>query len=280
MPMLRGHHRHVPALAVALAAFGLSPRTVAEKPTTPRAAATTPDGDSQGSEVGRIPELTPAPIASALFGRTISRVEVIAVGGRWEERPALRFVQAGDALTSELARRAMLELTDTGRFANVSADAVADGEGVVLRLKVVPRRIVASVRVAGGVLDTDETLRVARVRTGSEVTAAELASIARRVQDQYVRRGHPAAGVRIDAVDTDDPVRVVVLIDIAPGEPRRIARRRFLVWPSPKVDGLSEPGRNRRARGRHRAMPTAHDRGGGRQVGGFRAPLSSPPADH
>ncbi len=239
--MLRGHHRRAPALAVALAALALSPRTEAEKPTRPGAGATTLDGDRdlQGSEVGRIPELKPAPSLGALLGRSISRVEVVAVGGRWEERPTLRFVHAGDTLSSELARRAMLELTDTGRFANVSADAEAEGEGVVLRLKLVPRRIVASIRVAGGVLDTDETLRVARIRAGSEVTAAELASIARRVQEQYVRRGHPAAAVRIDAVDTDDPLRVVVLIDIVAGEPRRVARRRFLVWPSPKVEGLS-----------------------------------------
>ncbi|MCK6536599.1 MAG: BamA/TamA family outer membrane protein [Polyangiaceae bacterium] len=238
--MLRGSTRHAPALAVVLAAAALALPSSADEPKPPGAGAGAASADAPESEVGRLPELTPAPALGALFGRTITRVEVLPVGGRWEERPSLRFVRAGDTLTSELARRAMLELTDTGRFANVSADAEADGAGVALRLKVVPRRIVASIRVAGGVLDTEETLRAARVRSGSEVTAAELAGIARRVQDQYVRRGHPTAAVRIDAIDTDDPLRVVLLLDIVPGEPRRVASRRFFVWPNPKVEGLAE----------------------------------------
>lgn len=252
--MLRGFLRRAPALAVVLgqlSAVGSSEadeeRPRPSEPTTPGATAPTsgrpverPDKEADEPSVGRIPELGPAPALGSLLGRSITRVEVIPVGGRWEERPTPRFVRAGDTLTSELARRAMLELTDTGRFANVSAEAESDGSGVVLRLKVVPRRLVASIRINGGVLDAEETLRAARVRTGSELTAAELAGIARRVQELYVRRGHPAAAVRIDALDTDDPLRVVLLLDVVAGEPRRVDRRRFLVWPSPKVDGLTD----------------------------------------
>ncbi len=252
--MLRGFLRRAPALAVVLgqlSAVGSSEadeeRPRPSEPTTPGATAPTsgrpverPDKEADEPSVGRIPELGAAPALGSLLGRSITRVEVIPVGGRWEERPTPRFVRAGDTLTSELARRAMLELTDTGRFANVSAEAESDGSGVVLRLKVVPRRLVASIRINGGVLDAEETLRAARVRTGSELTAAELAGIARRVQELYVRRGHPAAAVRIDALDTDDPLRVVLLLDVVAGEPRRVDRRRFLVWPSPKVDGLTD----------------------------------------
>jgi hypothetical protein len=253
--MLRGTLRRVPALAAVLGhlLFGASSaaddeRPRAAEPTPPRtpdAAApngTAPDErrerEAEETGFGKLPALAPPSALGGLLGKSIVRIEIVPVGGRWEEQPKLRFVRPGDSLTSEVARRAMLELTDTGRFANVSAEAESEGQGVLLRIKVVPRRIVASVRVSGGVLDTEDTLRTARVRAGSEVTAAELAAIARRVESHYARRGLPSAAVRIDAVDTDDPMRVVVLLDVIPGEPRRIAQRRFLIWPSPKVDGL------------------------------------------
>jgi len=252
--MPRGFRRQASALAVVLGQLLMVGSSAADderprptEPTPPGAGAPTDerpteprDRDAEESGIGKIPELGSAPTLGALAGRTITRVEVVPVGGRWEERPTPRFVRPGDTLTTELARRAMLELTDSGRFANVSAEALVEGDGVVLRLKVVPRRLVAGIRINGGVLDADETLRVARAQTGSEVTAAELASIARRVQAQYVKRGYPAAAVRIDAIDTDDPLRVVLLLEVVAGEPRRIEKRRFLVWPNPKVDGLAE----------------------------------------
>lgn len=138
--MLRGFLRRAPALAVVLGqllAVGSSEadeeRPRQSEPTTPGAVAPTGsppperrDKDADEPAVGRIPELSPAPALGGLLGRTITRVEVVPVGGRWEERPTPRFVRAGDTLTSELARRAMLELTDTGRFANVSAEAEGD----------------------------------------------------------------------------------------------------------------------------------------------------------
>lgn len=252
--MFRGILRHAPALAVVLGQLAATrdgraddERPRPSEPTATGAAAPTqaqaPDRKARPSDepsVGAIPDLSPAPSLGGFAGRSITRIEVLAVGGRWEEQPKPRFVSPGDTLTSELARRAMLELTDTGRFANVSAEAEADGDGVLLRIKVVPRRLVASIRISGGVLDADETLRAARVRTGSELTAAELAAIARRVEIAYVRSGYPRVAVRIDAIDTDDPMRVVLDLDIVPGEPRRIDSRRFMVWPSPKVDGLPE----------------------------------------
>jgi len=234
--MLSGLRRLAPALAAASLALGGPSGARADG----KAEKSEKGHDDEGSSVGALPELGSAPAFGSLLGKAITRIEVVPVGGRWEERPLPRFVQPGDTLTAELARRAMLELTDTGRFANVSAEAETEGSGVVLRLKVVPRRLVASVRINGGVLDLEDTLRHGKVQNGSEVTAAELASIARRVESMYVRRGYPNASVRIDAIDTDDPLRVVVELDVIAGEPQRISRRRFLVWPSPKVEGMAE----------------------------------------
>jgi len=225
-----------------------SPPSAASAPPNGKRAAAVAGEDAQATQLddgsaapSGLPEIAPPPSLGPVLGRPIARMEVVSVGARWDERPKLRFVRVGDALTPELARRAMLELTDTGRFANVSAEVSQQSDGVLLLLRVVPRRLIASARILGGVLDTDETLRAARIRVRGEVTAAELVAMAARVRELYRHRGYPAATVTLDTIDTDDPMRVVLVMDVRPGEPRIVDRRRFIVWPDPKVEGLSEP---------------------------------------
>ncbi|HMJ15475.1 MAG TPA: POTRA domain-containing protein, partial [Polyangiaceae bacterium] len=155
-------------------------------------------------------------------------------------RVRLQRVLPGETLTLELARRAMRELLDTGRYADVRAEAVAMGDGALLRLVVLPRRLIASVRLLGGVLDDPDTLRTAQVAVGGELTAPLLDQIGARIRAHYLAHGYPAARVRADVVDTDDPLRVLLLVDITPGPPLRIAERWFGVWPTPKVDGLEQ----------------------------------------
>ncbi len=185
-----------------------------------------------------VPALSAASPLGQLAGRTLVRIEVVTEGGRWQEAVALQRVRLGEALSSEVARRAMRELSDTGRYATVSASAVPEGNGVVLRLKALPRRIIATIRLQGSALDRDETLRTAQVREGGEVTAPELPKIAERVEKLYRYHGYPAAHVSVDATDTDDPLRVVLSIDVTAGEPRPVTALGFGVWPSTKVPGL------------------------------------------
>lgn len=190
------------------------------------------------SGLGAMPRLRRPPELGKLAGRRVSRIEVVSEGDRWGTAVSLHHVRLGEVLTLELARRAMRELLDTSRYANVRAEAVPSGDAVVLRLVVLPRRLIANVRLVGGVLDDAETLRAAEVNEGSELTAPALAQIAERVRRYYDSRGYPAARVHADAVDTDDPLRVLLLVDITPGEPLRIAERWFGVWPDPDTPGL------------------------------------------
>jgi outer membrane protein assembly factor BamA len=139
----------------------------------------------------------------------------------------------GDPLSGEVARRALQELVDSGRYADVRADVHADGDGAVLVLSVTPRRIVAGTKITGGTLDADETLRAAGLDTGDELTASILADSAERVRALYARHGYPAAAVVADAIDTDDEMRVVFSLRVAPGTPRVVARRAFVVYPAP-----------------------------------------------
>ena len=132
----------------------------------------------------------------------------------------------------------MRELTDSGRFASVRAEAQADGAGAILRLFVLPRRLIASIRLTGSSLDPEETLRAAGIREGGEITAPELPRVATLIRSFYLRRGYPAAWVETSSIDTDDPMRVVLEIEVRAGSPLKIDRRLFGVWPDPKVAGL------------------------------------------
>lgn len=188
---------------------------------------------------GAIPKLQPPSTGSGLYGRTITRIEIIPVDARWNDPVTLRLVKPGDVLTGEIARRALTELTDSGRYANVSAEVEPLGPGVLLRLRVTPRRIAAGIRIVGGVFDSDETLRIAELHDGAELTSAGLRRIERRVQAHYVWRGFPTANASVDVTDTDDPMTVVLTIAIRSGEPLLVDRRRFKVWPSPDADRKS-----------------------------------------
>ncbi|HYQ14122.1 MAG TPA: POTRA domain-containing protein, partial [Polyangiaceae bacterium] len=88
-------------------------------------------------------------------------------------------------------------------------------------------------RVSGGVLPDDALLRAIGVQVGRELTADDLERIERRLQGEHARHGFPGARATVTAIDTDDPLRVALRIDLVPGPPQRIDQRRFFAWPDP-----------------------------------------------
>lgn len=186
-----------------------------------------------------VPDLGSPPALGALAGRPVARIEIVTLGGRWQRPLTLRRARLGDPLSGELARRAMQELADSGYYAEVRAEVMADAAGVVLKLIVLPRRIVQTVRVAGGVLDDEETLRASGLDANDEITIPLLAEAADRTRAFYVSHGFPHATVTPDAIDTDDEMRVTVTFFVVPGAPRVVATRTFTVLPGP-TDELRE----------------------------------------
>ncbi|MRG91444.1 BamA/OMP85 family outer membrane protein [Polyangium spumosum] len=188
------------------------------------------------------PELAPPPDTTALTGKPIRRVDVVTVGSRWSTSPRVTKVRLGEAFQPSAARAVMRELNETGQFARVTVEAFAEGGGVVLRVFVLPRRLVASIRLAGATLDRAATLDAARVREGGEITAPMLTEIAQRIRRYYAEHGYPQATVGADVSDTDDPTRVVLRIDIEAGAPRTVTRREFVITPGMKRElrGLEE----------------------------------------
>jgi len=175
------------------------------------------------------PELAPPPDTRALEGKPIRRVEVVTAGSRWRSSPRITKVRLGDAFDPAVSRQIMRELGESGEFARVTVEVLAEGDGVALRAHALPRRIVASIRLAGGALDRNATLDAASVHEGGEVTEPMLAEIAQRIRRYYAAHGYPRATAAIDVSDTDDPSRVILRIDIEAGSPRTVTRRFFVV---------------------------------------------------
>ncbi len=178
---------------------------------------------------GEVPVLNPP--ASLPSGGRIGRIDVVVEGGLWRKPVALTRVRPGDPFTAEVARRALRELTATGRFASVKAELVKQGELLVLRLRVVPRRLIAAVRLEGSRFGREETLSAAEVEVGADVIADDLPRIAARVEAAHRRQGYPMARARAFVVDTDDPRSVLLSIVVDAGAPLSIAERRFSVVP-------------------------------------------------
>ncbi len=218
----RARLRRCLALLVGLVAVLLSGLVLAQEP-----------GEEQatGAAAGAIPKLSPPPELGDLAGKRIVRIEVVTAGGRWVQKVRLERVRVGDPLTIELARRAMRELTDTGRYATARAEALPEGDGVLLRLVVLPRRIIESVKLLGGVLDEEDTLRAADVHAGGELTAPDLLEIAKRIRAYYARHGFPTSRADLDVIDTDDPMQVVLLITVHPGPARPLVGVSFALSP-------------------------------------------------
>jgi outer membrane protein insertion porin family len=173
-----------------------------------------------------------APIPPELVGRPVIRLEVITDGGRWQTPVTLRRSRLGEPLSAAYVRRIVRELLDTGQYAEAQAAAYAATGGVVLKLTVVPRRIVTEVRIVGGVLDDVTTRQAAGLDSDDDVTDNALPEVAARVQQLYSERGFPSAKVSVVAIDTDEPLRVLVEIEIEPGPALLVIERRFEVTPA------------------------------------------------
>lgn len=189
-------------------------------------------GEDQ-AEGADIPELREPLALGGLAGKPIVRIDIVPQGGRWEQDRTTRVesVKIGEPLSAEAARRAVRELLRSGKFARASAEAYAVPEGAALRIAVLPRRRIATIQLVGSVLDRQDTLEAARVSEDGEITATLLPDVGARIRAFYAEHGYPAAKVSVQAIDIDDPSRIILSINIDPGPPRTIFQRVFVVDP-------------------------------------------------
>lgn len=167
-------------------------------------------------------ELEPAPDLAPLEGRRITGVQAETVGPLWSERIVPKSVQPGDLPSGETARRVILELTQTGRFAEVRAEYQVSSSAVILVVWARPRRIASTVDISGSRLDAQASLQSFGIRDGDEITSASLNESIAALTEAHQRLGYQKAVVTATTEPTDDPMRVVLRVQVTPGEPERV----------------------------------------------------------
>jgi outer membrane protein assembly factor BamA len=185
---------------------------------------------SAGGEesLAQTPELSPPPALGALEGRTIRAIDVTVLGNRWVQPVQLKSVKVGDRLSAAVARNAARELTDSGRYARASISADFAGDGAILKIAVLPRRIIASIAVDGGHIEEETLLGEARIAVGGEITVLTLPQMVDRLVALHRERGYRHAKASIDVRETDDPMQVALVVHVDPGPKSKITRRIFV----------------------------------------------------
>jgi len=169
----------------------------------------------------------------ALDGLPILAVSVETTGTLFEARKeTVSSVEIGRPLRAHVARAALRELLATGRYAQAHADARPYEDGVILRLVVVPRRIIAAIRVEGAELDTELMNRAAELSEKSEITERSLDRAKKDIAAFYALHGYDRAVIEVTANDTDDEMEVLLDIEIDAGRRTEVTQRIFVIEPA------------------------------------------------
>lgn len=168
------------------------------------------------------------------LGQTIGVVDVVVEDNRWPDvhPPIISAMRAGDKLTTFVVRRAMEEAVSSGFTSDAWVTVVMEPSGLRVTVHVMPRKVIDSIRIDlhGTPLDESELLRDAEISGENELVARDIDGMRARLDALLQRRGFPAPQVNVSTRATDDPLRVILILDISPGAPRKIERR--VVYPS------------------------------------------------
>lgn len=209
-----------------------------------------------------LPVVPPAPDLAPFVGKRVARVDVEIEGESWGNTslPRPTAIKAGDVLSIAAVRAGLEELTRTARFARATASGTLEAAGVRVVYRVVARKVIETLRVdlGGAKVEQGELLREADLAEGGELVGAELYAQQERMETFLARRGYPDATVAIEARSTDDPLRVVVMLEVTPGDARIIEERAFYVV-SGKDRELRAASASYRVKTKDRADETALD---------------------
>lgn len=190
------------------------------------------------------PEITPADNIEIhaptdlgeMTDRPIERIELVQTGRRWRSPARMSSLHVGDPWNSGSVRRAARELLASGGFSNVSIAVSAAGDGVVLTFSLTPRRLIAAKRLQGAAFDDSDVWQETPIAPTGELTEAMLPRIAESVRLFHVRRGYPNAVASIETRETDDPMRVVLVVEVTPGPARVFAGRQIVIPANARLD--------------------------------------------
>jgi outer membrane protein assembly factor BamA len=175
------------------------------------------------------PDIAGPPDLAPFLGRPLAGVDVLLDDDRWpdEHPPTISEMRAGDRVTPTLVRKAIAEALASGHFADAHVELSSEGVGVRATIHVMPRKVIDSIRLDthGAPIDGNELLREADLAIDGEIVGRDVLRQRAKIEVLLQRRGFPAPTVLISTRGTDDPLRVVVLVDVLAGAPRNIERR-------------------------------------------------------
>lgn len=162
-------------------------------------------------------------------GKPLVAVDVVLDDERWPDvkPPPILSMRPGDRVSAPLVRQAIAEAMATGQFGDGHVELVAEDAGVRATLHLMPRKVIDSVRLDlhGAPIDGDSLMRDADLLVDGELVGREVPRHRARIETTLQRRGFPSPTISISTRGTDDPLRVVVVVDVEVGAPRRIERR-------------------------------------------------------
>ncbi|MDB4994533.1 MAG: outer membrane protein assembly factor YaeT precursor, partial [Myxococcaceae bacterium] len=180
------------------------------------------------------PSIEPAVELSPCLGKPIAKIEVANDGEAWgnTQLPSVLGVKRGELLTSAVARRALTEVLDTSKFARARVVVVEENGVCHLVVKVVARKLIETLQVElnGAKVEREELVHEGDFAEGGELVGADLYDKQERMEAFLARHGYPDATITLTTRLTNDPLRVFVLLEVHPKEPRIIARRVFYVF--------------------------------------------------
>ena len=227
------------AVALAVLIDGALARAGAPEAPTRVVPLVAPESPPLRAESSTVPP--PAPDLTAFEGKPVRDVDAVLESDPWGDvpPPKLRSVRLGDPFTPALARATLLEALASGSVGDARVNVAPDGDGVRVRVRAVPRRVIDGLRVElhRAPIDREELLHEAQLEEGGEILGDEIAVRKRRIVALLARRGYPHAQAEIEIRQTDTPTRVLLILDVTPGAPRNVGRRVFYVFGA-KADDL------------------------------------------
>lgn len=190
--------------------------------------------------VSEVPAVPVAPDPAAYENKPVASLDVHVEQDVFGDSkpPTLACVKVGDVATGQGLRACIGEALATGLFSDARVEVTPEGSGVRVIVHLVPRRLVAATRadLHDAPFEVDDVLREADLVPGAELVPPDLPRQKARIEAYFMRRGFPAPVVTISLRPTDARERVLVLVDVAPGVPRKLARRVFYAVGGRKVD--------------------------------------------
>lgn len=167
----------------------------------------------------------------ALEGHVVVRVDAVVDDALWSDivAPKLGPPPAGERLSPAVARKYLDEAVSSGRFADAFVSAADDGHGVVLTVRLSPRKIIEAVHVGlhEAPFTREEIAREADLSEGGEIVARDVPRLKEKVKSLLARRGYPAANVALSTSPGADRAHVAVNVDLVPGLPRLVDKKVF-----------------------------------------------------